>query len=636
MNRFIHLFSQKYYQIFHRKAQSGRSMIEMLGVLIVIGVLSIAALSGFSYAMNRHKANETIHDVMLRATNVPMIDEHYVERVGDYEWKFAGLPEDGQLGSFYRMHTVVSDLNEYIYRVVVSDVPKRVCRQVLSLNPTDIDAIYVEGDKPSDEECPNELNTMAFYFDEYGTGGHLPDIDNPNPEEPGSDTPVPPLPEPGEDCLSRTSYRYGDNCEYTGECCLNPLAEGCPPSCTPKGCPEAPTCGACEQYTYDGNGCANGCEQKTCTTSCSEGEEATGYDECGCVEGCVKKCPTMPTCGACEVPNYNTCSCEYDTSCCPEFSGCSACETEVKDEKGCSIGCEQGPDYAECFCSGSENPYCCMNPQEESCVDYCVKCGDCCVADPCPDDESTDPVCCALLTEGGFWARDRCCLDASEGSACCEAKGGEWCNGDTCCQGDTTCANGVCCPNPIVEDCPDPCTYMDVDESGCPACIPVDCPEGQTCNSETGSCEGKCSEDEPIFCSIGEETWCCAEGSTCGSTSGQCCIDGNCCNGTLYSRKGSFSYVLIASDNFKDTQGCKDWEEKASSTQYYCCPEGQELKALTNVWIYDGHPCGSRKLTQTIYKCCSGSVTTTQSCYGGYEPPCGSDDLLLETYQTCY
>ena len=185
---------------------------------------------------------------MLRATNVPMIDEHYVERVGDYEWKFAGLPEDGQLGSFYTMHTLVSDLNEYIYRVVVSDVPKRVCRQVLSLNPTDIDAIYVEGDEPTDEECPNELNTMAFYFDEYGTGGHLPDIDNPNPEELGSDTPVPPLPEPGEDCLEKGTYFYGDNCEYTGECCLNPLAEGCPPSCTPKGCPEAPTCGACEQY----------------------------------------------------------------------------------------------------------------------------------------------------------------------------------------------------------------------------------------------------------------------------------------------------------------------------------------------------------------------------------------------------
>ena len=138
---FIKSFICDYSFAVKKKFQSGRSMIEMLGVLAIIGVLSIAALSGFTYAMNRHKANETIHDVMLRATNVPMIDEFYTERAGDYEWSFAGLPEDGQLGSFYMMHTLVSDLNEYVYRVVVSDVPKRVCRQVLSLNPTDIDVI---------------------------------------------------------------------------------------------------------------------------------------------------------------------------------------------------------------------------------------------------------------------------------------------------------------------------------------------------------------------------------------------------------------------------------------------------------------------------------------------------------------
>ena len=39
---------------------SGRSMIEMLGVLAIIGVLSITALVGFTYAMNKHRANETI------------------------------------------------------------------------------------------------------------------------------------------------------------------------------------------------------------------------------------------------------------------------------------------------------------------------------------------------------------------------------------------------------------------------------------------------------------------------------------------------------------------------------------------------------------------------------------------------
>ena len=40
-----------------KKLQSGRSMIEMLGVLAIIGVLSIGGLAGYTMAMNRHRAN---------------------------------------------------------------------------------------------------------------------------------------------------------------------------------------------------------------------------------------------------------------------------------------------------------------------------------------------------------------------------------------------------------------------------------------------------------------------------------------------------------------------------------------------------------------------------------------------------
>ena len=38
--------------------QKGRSMVEMLGVLAIIGVLSVGALSGFNRAMEKHKLNE--------------------------------------------------------------------------------------------------------------------------------------------------------------------------------------------------------------------------------------------------------------------------------------------------------------------------------------------------------------------------------------------------------------------------------------------------------------------------------------------------------------------------------------------------------------------------------------------------
>ena len=41
-----------------RSIERGRSMVEMLGVLAIIGVLSVAGITGYSYAMAKHKANE--------------------------------------------------------------------------------------------------------------------------------------------------------------------------------------------------------------------------------------------------------------------------------------------------------------------------------------------------------------------------------------------------------------------------------------------------------------------------------------------------------------------------------------------------------------------------------------------------
>ena len=39
---------------------AGRSMVEMLGVLAIIGVLSVGAIAGYSKAMNKYKINKTI------------------------------------------------------------------------------------------------------------------------------------------------------------------------------------------------------------------------------------------------------------------------------------------------------------------------------------------------------------------------------------------------------------------------------------------------------------------------------------------------------------------------------------------------------------------------------------------------
>ncbi|MDO4162561.1 MAG: hypothetical protein Q4D80_06145 [Pseudomonadota bacterium] len=52
------------------KNQTGRSMIEMLGVLAITGVLSVGGLAGYSKAMIKFKTNKTIDEIITIATNI--------------------------------------------------------------------------------------------------------------------------------------------------------------------------------------------------------------------------------------------------------------------------------------------------------------------------------------------------------------------------------------------------------------------------------------------------------------------------------------------------------------------------------------------------------------------------------------
>ena len=51
-----------------RKNENGRSMIEMLGVLAIIGVLSVGGIYGYTVAMRKYKANEIVQTASMLAT----------------------------------------------------------------------------------------------------------------------------------------------------------------------------------------------------------------------------------------------------------------------------------------------------------------------------------------------------------------------------------------------------------------------------------------------------------------------------------------------------------------------------------------------------------------------------------------
>ncbi|MBR2137160.1 MAG: hypothetical protein IJ852_04275 [Alphaproteobacteria bacterium] len=50
--------------------QNGRSMIEMLGVLAIIGVLSVGGIAGYSKAMSKYRTNKTIEQITQISTGI--------------------------------------------------------------------------------------------------------------------------------------------------------------------------------------------------------------------------------------------------------------------------------------------------------------------------------------------------------------------------------------------------------------------------------------------------------------------------------------------------------------------------------------------------------------------------------------
>lgn len=53
-----------------RNNEQGRSMIEMLGVLAIVGVLSVGGIAGYSKAMGKFKTNKLIDQINMISTNI--------------------------------------------------------------------------------------------------------------------------------------------------------------------------------------------------------------------------------------------------------------------------------------------------------------------------------------------------------------------------------------------------------------------------------------------------------------------------------------------------------------------------------------------------------------------------------------
>lgn len=135
--------------------ENGRSMVEILGVLAIIGVLTIGGISGFTVAANMGRAAAVGSDVGAM----------YAGALGrDKAVKDSYTPEDFQLKTLYPMTVskgthVCGGGNICIWEVTVTGVPQAVCRHVVGLLPTI---------GTSASACADAENDLTVGFDDKG------------------------------------------------------------------------------------------------------------------------------------------------------------------------------------------------------------------------------------------------------------------------------------------------------------------------------------------------------------------------------------------------------------------------------------------------------------------------------------
>ena len=145
--------------------QLGRSMIEMLAVLAVIGVLSIGGIALYRRAVNNHHANTILDDVNRFAFAI-------IEK-GNYP-----LGEDLPKGDFKESGIYTLTAHQAAganqFSILVSNVPKGVCEPLVDKANIDYKVGVVTAGGSVDDEiiydtlnkdiCNNDINDVVFYF----------------------------------------------------------------------------------------------------------------------------------------------------------------------------------------------------------------------------------------------------------------------------------------------------------------------------------------------------------------------------------------------------------------------------------------------------------------------------------------
>lgn len=108
------------------KNQSGRSMIEMLGVLAIIALLSVIGVAAYRYAVSRHEANSILKQSHEIASDVMFRQQMFSARENGAELIFQGSDKT-ELRAFR--------VDSQVFRVVTPALDEDVCSAIRRLGP---------------------------------------------------------------------------------------------------------------------------------------------------------------------------------------------------------------------------------------------------------------------------------------------------------------------------------------------------------------------------------------------------------------------------------------------------------------------------------------------------------------------
>ena len=301
------------------RMENGRSMVEMLSVLAVMGVLSIGGVAGYRYAIDKMNANDIINEVKKRAVTASQ------QRILGHDINLSEYGDNGRIKGIHAV-TVTNDYagDKGFFALTVSAVSQRVCDDILKQDwnmPVEMAVGGVVVD--DDTACADGENEMLFAFANTLDSSLVPGEAG---EDDGDEEEV-------QEC-AEGEYRLS-----TGECVTD----------------SHPECGDGEFY----NGLTDSCT--ACPTEGSPVENNPSYIEDTC-EKCVGSryggdyprycvyCPTGVTCGdqccgedeKCQVDTSSwiwtyTCVSALGTNECMTNDDCTGDNQYCQNDYGCEV-----------------------------------------------------------------------------------------------------------------------------------------------------------------------------------------------------------------------------------------------------------------------------------------------------------